>query len=257
MIFRSIALIALLRFVAPLQAQESPASLVTRTIPLRHLAPVDAARLVSPYIRSERGGVYEATAVRAVTITETAVTLARIDSLIRENDRSPTILSFRFQLIAADDNPARDPAIDSLDTTLRSLFRYRGYHLLGQGTTTAGENESFSLTMAGGEERYELFGDVVTVQVGGTAGSAPLIVVDGVPQASDKGDRGTVRVRVRLGRLVAGTYQGKPMAPESLLSTGLTVPVDQTVVLGSAAPGGRNQAIILTIRPEVAIPPRR
>lgn len=33
--------------------------------------------------------------------------------------------------------------------TLRSLFRYRGYHLLGQGTTTAGEGETFSLTMAG------------------------------------------------------------------------------------------------------------
>jgi hypothetical protein len=253
MTFRSTMLVTVLAVAAPLHAQEPQTPLITRTIPLRHLASVDAARLISPYIRSPKGAVYEASAARAVTVTETAATLARIDSLIRENDRSPTILSFRFQIIAADDTPSRDPAIDSLDATLRSLFRYRGYHLLGQGTTTAGESETFSLTMAGGDERYELSGEVMTVQPGG----APLIVIDGVPQTSDKADRGSVRVRVRLGRVTSGTYQGKPIAPESLLSTGLTVPVGQTVVLGSAAPGGRNQAIILTIRPEVAIPPRR
>jgi hypothetical protein len=250
MTFRSTMLIAALTVVAPLRAQEPEAPLVTRTISLRHLASVDAARLVSPYIRSPRGGVYEASAVRAVTVTETAATLARIDSLIRENDRSPTILSFRFQLIVADDTPARDPAIDSLDATLRSLFRYRGYRLLGQGTTTAGEGEMFSMTMAGGDERYELAGEVMAVQ----AGNAPLIIVEGTPQP---GASGSVRVRVRLGRIGGGTYQGKQIQSESLLSTGLTVPVGQTVVLGSAAPGGRNQAIILTIRPEVAIAPHR
>lgn len=250
MTIRSMLLVAALAAVTPVRAQEPQAPLVTRTIPLRHLLPVDAARLVSPYIRSPQGGVYEASAVRAVTVTETAATLARIDSLIRENDRSPTVLSFRFQLIAADDTPARDPAIDSLDTTLRSLFRYRGYHLLGQGTTVAGESESFSLTMAGGEDRYELNGDVMTVQ----PGNAQVVIIDGTPQP---GDRGSVRVRVRLARMAGGTYQGKPIQSESLLFTGLTVPVGQTIVLGSAAPGGRNQAIILTIRPEVAIPPRR
>lgn len=250
MMLRSMLVVAALFVAAPMSAQEAQTPLVTRTIPLRHLAAVDAARLVSPYIRSPQGGVYEAPAVRAVTVTETAANLARIDSLIRENDRSPTVLSFRFQLIAADDTPARDPALDSLDATLRSLFRYRGYHLLGQGTTTAGENETFTLTMTGGDDRFELVGDVITVQ----PGNGPLIIVDGAPQP---GGSGSVRVRVRLGRLAGGTYQGKPIASESLLSTGLTVPVGQTVVLGSAAPGGRNQAIILTIRPEVAIPPRR
>ena len=255
MTFRFIRLIALLFVVAPLRAQEPQAPLITRTIPLHHLASVDAARLVSPYIRSPQGGVYEATAIRAVTVRETAETLARIDSLIRENDRSPTVLSFRFQLIAADDTPARDPAIDSLDTMLRSLFRYRGYHLLGQGTTTAGESEVFSLTMAGGDDRYELTGEVVTVQPGGAGSNAPVIIIDGTPQSSS--DRGSVRVRVRLGRVADGTYQGKPLQSETLLTTGLTVPIGQTVVLGSAAPGRRNQAVILTIRPEVAIPPHR
>jgi hypothetical protein len=210
--------------------------LVTRTIQLRYISPVDAARLASPYVRSQRGGVYEAGSLRAVTVTETAPMIARIDSLIRENDHSPAVLAFRFQLIAADDTPPIDAAIESLASTLRGLFRYKGYHLLGEGSTTAGEGESFSLTIAAGEERFALGGEVAIVQAG---------------------DGGSTRIRVQLSRVSGGTYQGKPMEAEMLLSTGLTVPLGQTVVLGSAAPGGNNKALILAVRPEVAIPPRR
>lgn len=216
---------------APAQPQ-----LITRTIPLRYLRAGDAARLVSPYVRSPQAGVFEAGSVRAVTVIETPAILARIDSLLRENDRSPTVLTFRFQLIAADDTPGRDPSIDSLESALRGLFRYKGYHLLGEGSATAGEAETFSLTVSAGEDRFALDGDVVTVQTTSA---------------------GSVRLRVRLARTPGGIYQGRPMDAETLLSTGLTVPLGQTVVLGSAAPGGANKALILAVRPEVAIPSRR
>jgi hypothetical protein len=219
-----------------LAAQAPPAPLITRTIPLRYLRPVDAARLVSPYVRSTHGGVYEAGSVQAVTITETAPVLARIDSLLRENDRAPAVVAFRFQLIAADDTPGSDVAIDSLDATLRSMFRFKGYHLIGEGTTTAAEAESFSLTIAGGEDRFALAGDVLTVQAGAGGG---------------------VRLRVRLDRASGASFQGKPVGGEQLLSTGLTVPLGQTVVLGSAAPGGANRALILAVRPEVTSMSRR
>ena len=237
MLYRSIHLaVAIACAVASsLDAQEQT-PLVTRTIALRYLKPVDAARLVSPYIRSPQGGVYEAGAVRAVTIRETEPIVARIDSLIRENDHSPAVLAFRFQLIAADDTPTADPAIESIASTLRGLFRYKGYHLLGDGSTTAGEGESFSLTVAAGDDRFALDGDVSAIQGGAT---------------------GSTRIRVRLSRAVGGTFQGKAIQSESLLFTGLTVPLGQTIVLGSAAPGGGNKALILTVRPEVAIPPRR
>lgn len=162
-------------------------------------------------------------------MTETAPTLARIDSLIRENDRSPAVLVFRFQLIAANDTPGRDPAIESLDATLRGLFRFKGYHLIGEGTTTAGAMENFSLTIAGGENRYVLIGEVVVVQAG---------------------QGGGVRLRVRLA-YPGGVHDGRQLSGETLLSTGLTVPLGQTVVLGSAAPGGPNQALILAVRPEL------
>jgi hypothetical protein len=235
MFSRSALLVAACTIVPSLRAQEQ-AQLVTRTIPLRYLQAVDAARLASPYVRSPQGGVFEASAVRAVTITETAPVIARIDSLIRENDHSPAVLAFRFQLIGADDTPALDASIEPLASTLRGLFRYKGYHLLGEGSTTAGEGEMFSLTVAAGEDRFALGGEVAAVQGGST---------------------GSTRIRVRLSRMSGGTFQGKPIESEMLMSTGLTVPLGQTVVLGSAAPGGANKALILAVRPEVAIPPRR
>jgi hypothetical protein len=219
-----------------LSAQDQRAPLETRTIQLRNLRAEDAARLVSPYVRSPGGGVYEAGAIQAITVTETAPVIARVDSLIRENDRAPAVFVFRFQLIAANDTPGRDPAIEGLDSTLRGLFRFKGYHLLGEGTTSAGESETFSLTIAGGEERFALGGEIIAVRaaVGGS-----------------------VRMRVRLARAAGSTYQGKPVEAETLLSTGLTIPVGQTIVLGSAAPGGANQAVILAVRPEIVQAARR
>jgi hypothetical protein len=231
------ALTATLFAAAPLSAQEQQRPpLETRTIQLRNLRAQDAARLVSPYVRAAGGGVYEAGALQAITVVETGAVIARVDSLIRENDRSPAVLVFRFQLIAANDSPGRDAALEPLDSTLRGLFRYKGYHLIGEGTTSAGEAESFSLTVAGGEERFALGGEVLAVRAGTGGG---------------------VRLRVRLARAPGGTYQGKPIELETLLSTGLTVPIGQTVVLGSAAPGGANQAVILAVRPEVVVPARR
>ena len=259
---RVACVIAVAGVSATARAQDT-ARLVTKTIPLRHLRAIDAARLASPYVRTAKGGVFEAgDGVQAVTVIETAPIVTRIDSLIRENDRSPAVLVFKFQLISADDTPARDPAIDSLEATLRGLFRYSGYHLLGQGTTTAGENESFSLTVAAGEERFAIHGEVVRVQdAERTAGRSggPLLVVDGAVVTPEQTTRDAVstRVRVSLARISSGATQGKGSDSETLLSTGLTVPIGQTVVLGSAAPGGRTQALILTIRPEVAIPSHR
>jgi hypothetical protein len=231
---RACAVLALI-VPAPLVAQQQP-QLETRTILLSNLRAADAARLISPYVRAPGGGVFEAGNLQAITIVESPQVIARVDSLIRENDRAPAVLVFRFQLIAANDTPGRDPAIESLDSTLRGLFRYKGYHLLGEGTTSAGETEMFSMTIAGGEERFALAGEVLAVRAGPGGGA---------------------RMRVRLARANPGMYEGKPMQSETLLSTGLTVPIGQTVVLGSAAPGGANQALILAVRPEVSIPSRR
>jgi len=214
------------------QAQDTTQPLAVKTFTLHYLQPHDAASLVSPYIQSRGGGVFEAGRnIQAITVRETPEVLARVDSLLRGRDRAPATVVFRFQLIAAEDTAVHDPAIAGLDSTLRGLFRFAGYRLLSQGTATAGDHQHFQLTMGAGDDRFGLDGDVM---------------------ALDTNDRtGSVQLMVRLVRKSAGMYQGKSLPSEGLLETGLTVPLGQTVVLGSAAPRGERRALILSVRPEV------
>ena len=227
------ALLALcIAFAPPARAQETGPAIVVRTFTLRHMQPEEAAKLVAPYVMSPKGGVFEAGgAVRAITVRETPHVLARIDSLLRAHDRTPRVITFRFQLLSADDTPTRDPAVAAIDSTLRRLFRFTGYRLLSEGTAIASENATFSLTLAAADERFAL---------GGTVGGV---------RAAD--GRGSVHVLVSLSRPAIGPAERMAGGGEVLLSTGVTVPIGQTAVLGSAAPGGKIQALILVIRPEL------
>jgi len=234
------ALLAIFVLAMPtmmVQAQDASAPLAVKTFTLRYLQPHDAASLVSPYIQSRGGGVFEAGRdVQAITVRETPEVLARVDSLLRSRDRVPATVVFRFQLIAAEDTAVHDPAIAGLDSTLRGLFRFAGYRLLSEGTATAGGHQDFRLTMGAGDNRFE---------------------VDGNVRGLDMSDRTrSVQLRVQLIR-ETGTYQGKSLPPEILLETGLTVPQGQTVVLGSAAPRGEGRALILSVRPEIASSDKR
>jgi hypothetical protein len=229
-----LALLALSLVAAPvLRAQEQAQPLIVKTFTLRHLNPASANRLVEPYILSSKGGVFEVGgAIRAITVRETAQNVARIDSLLRAHDRSPTTLTFRFQLIAAEDQPTRDPAIGGLDSTLRGLLRFAGYRLLSQAVVTVGEAQTFAQTLNANDERLLLAGEVSEIHA-----------TDG---------NGSVYIQVRLGRARGVSAAGKEMPDERLLQTGVSVPLGQTVVLGSAVPGGKVRALILAVRPEVA-----
>jgi len=219
-----------------LRAQEGAQPIVVRTFTLRHLHPESVKRLVQPYILSTKGGVFEAGhPIRAITVRETPENLARIDSLIRAHDRSPATLTFRFQLIAAEDQPTRDPAIVGLDSTLRGLLRFAGYRLLSQAVVTVGEAQHFAQTLNADDERLLLTGEVSEIR------------------AADGG--GNVYVQVHLSRPRGVIAEGKEIPNERLLQTGVSVPLGQTVVLGSAVPGGKVRALILAVRPEVATRP--
>jgi hypothetical protein len=236
------ALLALSVLAAPAaHGQGTNTPLTVKTFTLHHLQPKAAATLVSPYVQSPRGGVYEAGGtIQAITVRETPPVLARIDSVLRDHDRAPATLVFRFQLIAAEDSAVHDPAIAETASALSNLFRFAGYRLLTQGTTLAGANQSFSLTMAADSDRYELSGYVEDVDAGDRAGS--------------------VQLHVRLVRLTGGATisQGKLIRDEEeLLQTGLTVPLGQSVVLGSAASRGHARALILSLKPEIAAPAKR
>jgi hypothetical protein len=85
------------------------------------------------------------------------------------------------------------------------------------------------------DERFALAGDVHGVRA-----------VDG---------RGRVHLVVSLRRPATAPAERMAGGGEVLLSTGVTVPIAQAAVLGSAAPGGKIRALILVIRPELAPTP--
>jgi hypothetical protein len=208
-----------------------------RTYKLVHLNPSDAAKLIGPYVNSYPGisGVYDAGSMRAITVRETPPILARIEALLKEHDRAPVTIVLRFQLIAAESTQTRDPAIAAVESQLRNLFRFPGYRLLSEATATAGTNEGFNLLIPAGEEHLQLGGSIVSVNSG-----------EGEP---------SVHLRVSLERPapVIDPKTGSVMAG-GLLGTGLTVPIGQTVVMGSTTPGGKIMALILVVRPEIAAP---
>jgi hypothetical protein len=216
-----------------LSAQETPL-LTVRTFTLRNLRPEDAAKLISPYVTSRDGGVFEAGSIRALTVRETPQVLARIDSLLRVHDRERQALTLRFQLIAAMDtgSASTDPALGSIDSSLRGLLRFKSYALLGEGTTTTAEQQDFALTVAAGPQQFGIHGWIDQVNAGSTPATAGIKLT--------LSDNGQLNVMPRP-------------RPTDLFTTGLTIPLGQSVVLGSAASTmASNRTLILVVRPEAS-----
>ena len=238
--FRKSILVALLAMgLAPAASAQDPRDLAIRTFKLRNMKPDDAAKLLSPYVVSPGSGVFEAGSVGAITVRETFTTLTLIDSLLRVHDRPRAVMSMRFKLIAALDSSMRDPSIEELDAELRKLFKFRGYELIGEGTMLSEESTDFMTTVStkprsiGKDVHGKDMMDYETFRIRGW--------MDGV---TGTGSERTIRVSVTLQD--AGSNS-------ELLRTGLTLPIGQTVILGSAKPtrGGRG-ALILVVTPEIA-----
>ncbi len=223
------------------QADQDPQ--VVRTFPLKYLSNSDAAKLVSPYVQltSFAAGVFEAgDAVHAITVRALPPVLVRVDSLLKANDRPRPNVVFQLQLIAASDSAVHDSGIAPLDAELHNLFRFKGYRLLSQNTAWTSEGGTFSTTMRGDD------GDVISVS--------------GTLRSVRRDDPQTVQLAVDLrhvSRQIDMLNGGKMTAEVNrpLLSTDLTIPIGQTVVVGSAISGWSAQAIILTVRPELRAKP--
>lgn len=237
---------------ASLQAQQADvdgrfvsqrAELEVRTFTLRQLAPMDAASLVSPYIVSPDGGVFAPGngVTRAITVRETARVLARIDSVLAMLDRPRPTVRLRFQLIAAQEQGGeRDPRIASLDSTLRDLFRFQSYRLLAQTAVAVGEWKEFAQSFGAEDQQLYLSGVINAVTTDADSARVSLEVALSRPPVT--GDLRTDR---------------NPASGARVLSTGLSIPIGQTVVLGSGASGKGVQALILVVTPELQGTTRR
>lgn len=209
--------------------------LVVKTIDLHHLSSADAVKLLEPYSRSMGGGVYAVPSLRAVTIRETQAIIDEMLALLSRYDRDPANVTLNFQLIAAENTGTRDPAVAGLDSLLRGVLKFSGYRLLGTSVAIAGEREDVSQSIPTERGSYTLSLEVSDVRVAAAEAS--------------------VHLNVSLWRPAIPATPGRPGSVASrLLTTGVTVPMGQTVVLGTtaAADSVGQRALILTVRPQLA-----
>jgi hypothetical protein len=217
--------------------------LVVKTVPLHHLTSAEAVKLLSPYSLSPGGGVFEVSAkIRAVTIRETPKIYAEMMAVLGQYDRDPASVTLNFQLIAAENTNTRDPGVAGLDSLLRGVLKYSGYRLLTTSVATASEGGYVTQTLSADGETFTLQVSVSDLRTDGNDASVHLNVAlnrNAGPVPSSASTTGERPVTVKM--------QG----PFQVLSTGVTVPVGQTVVLGTSATDVGQRALILTVRPQL------
>lgn len=238
---RSLPVLIALLAVAPVAAQSNPrttpgtSEAVVRTFPLRHLRSKDAAQLIAPYALP--GMVFEAgSTVQGITVRDTPANLARIDSILRAFDLPPQTVALRFQVIASTKTPTTDPRMEGIEPSLRQLFSFAGYRLVGEGTTVVGESGDYQLTLAGDGRVFTIRGDVGPV----TRGTDPVVRVTiamsgAAPSTSDS---------AKAAGMLA-SFLG------AMISTELTLPIGHLAVLGSGTEGVGDGVLILVVRPEL------
>jgi hypothetical protein len=203
--------------------------------------------------------------VRAVTIRETAAVSSEMLAVLSKYDHEPATITLDFELIAGYNCDACAPPLDArtsppagLDSLMRRMLKYRQYRMLATTVAVTDERNHVSLALSAEGDPMRL---EVTVHEVRVDESQPVIVVDGVRQESPPG---SVQLDISLYRdaiAARGPVQGRP--PSQLFSSGLTVPIGQTVVMGSAvttlppAAVGRGRdsspdgALILVVRPQL------
>jgi hypothetical protein len=169
----------------------------------------------------------------AVTIREVPRIYNEMLGVLEKYDREPTPVLLNFQLVAAEPTNTRDPAVAAIDSLLRGVLKFSGYRLLGTAVATTGENHIVTQTIAGDSETLSLAVEVRDVRVEGNNASVNLHVVLERPAVP-----------------ATTTAYGRPGI--NLLSTGVTVPMGQTVLLGTSAGENGQRALILTVRPQLA-----
>lgn len=217
------------------QSREAPP---VRTFTLRYIDQSQAARLVSPYVYEANAGVFPGATPHEITVRASRRTLQVVDSLLRERDIPAATVSLRFQLYAAVDSGG-DQLPQDIGPALRSAFRFNGYRMIAQGSISTSEDATFSTTLG----------------ATGTHGDASLYRVNGKVESIAGNAKGSLPLTIRLSEVAPGGAPG----PE-VFSTGLTVPLGQTIVLGSGAvsryyekkSGGATaatEALILAVHP--------
>ena len=195
-------------------------ALEVRTISLDHLTGVQAEELATPYL-SKEGQVFRSKEVfNAITVRDHERNVERIQDMLSSRDASPANVALQFQLIRATEAGPVGPGLERIADALGELLRFRGYELMSEAVVSASERGMVEQSLDGG--------------------GIPLQLGVRINDVRGYEHDGSVELTVELRR---------PGGP--LLATNVVVPMEQTVVLGSAYPGSNGNALILTVRGEM------
>jgi hypothetical protein len=122
-------------------ACDSRRGMTVRTFELHRLSNEEAITLLTPYIGE---GGFLSGKNRLLTVRERPEQLDSVAAILRRYDGTPPVVSLRFQVVEAGDFAGGDSSVAQVESTLRELFRYRGYRLLGELTVQAMEGTRFS-----------------------------------------------------------------------------------------------------------------
>lgn len=194
--------------------------LETRTFQLENVDPHEVVGLIEPYVYGDRERAPGTMSYngQGLTVRELPENLNRIALVLKEYDRPVPTVRLRFQVIEADGFSGADPTIADVQSELEKLFQFRGYRLAASSVLQGLAHESFRQQLGGPDPSYGIFGDVMRVTPGSVA----------------------IRVELRRG------------SDFVLFETSVSMPMGQTVVLGSGQPRGDHPAAILVVTPEIA-----
>lgn len=200
--------------------------LETRTFELEHVDSDDVTGLIEPYVYRDRDGAEGTIGMteRTVTVRELPENLDRIAAVLEQFDRPPPVVRLNFKVIEADGFSGSDHAIAGIEEELRKLFNFDGYRLAAQTAIQ---------TLAGGGYVQQTVGDERTYRI-----------VAQVLDVSERDGRASMTLAIEL---------------EELFSTTVSIPLGDTVVLGSGqlqdwmsgVPGTSLRAAILVVTPEL------
>ncbi len=220
---RSTGAAALVAVALGAGACDPAGQLETRTFDLTHLDPEEAEEIIGPYVYADREGSpgMITTFPSGLTVRERPEALDRIAEVLARYDREKPGIRLHFQLIEADGFTEQDPGIAEVRDALDALFRFEGYRLAAETQLAMVEGTRASQPIAATAGPYSL-----------------LAILHSVRVQDDGGGSVTVMVHLTSGVMDDG------------IGTTLTVPLGETVVLGSARRAVSEPTLILTVRPE-------
>jgi hypothetical protein len=196
----------------------------TRTFTLNSLSGNEAARMLGPYVFTDRKDAPGAMSYveGSITVRETPDNLDKIARVLAQFDRPKPSVQLHFQIIEADGAATHDPAIADVETALRKLFRFKGYRLVAEAA-------------AGGME-----GSRVRQLISGTGG--PYVIDAHILEVRGSGDSASVRLQTE--------FSAPRVGP--VLMTTVTLGSGETGVLGNAQMNMNQGTLILVVRPEIS-----